>query len=196
MTPPPNSFSPGVQRPESCAVATSEPGAVLLPGQDRHAEDRHVELLHVPVAGRECKLAQSADEGARPSLVSGMPGLDDDLLRWATAGELGGGLEHVCPGVRLHAANQADSAKHVKEAARTALAGLDLEAHGSISSVRAELELPKLRVTPGGREAKALFPALRAYLNRRSYVNCGELFGVGGEAAEGVVDGTLDWACE
>jgi hypothetical protein len=38
--------------------------------------------------------------------------------------------------------------------------------------------------------------ALRAYLDRRGYVKCGELFGVGGGAAEGVVDGTLNWACE
>jgi len=45
-------------------------------------------------------------------------------------------------------------------------------------------------------EVQLVNTLLRAYLDRRGYVKCGELFGVGGGPAEGVVDGTLNWACE
>jgi hypothetical protein len=54
----------------------------------------------------------------------------------------------------------------------------------------------ELDADPARERAERLPLALRAYLNRRGYVNRGELFGVGGDPAEGVVDGTLDWACE
>jgi hypothetical protein len=62
--------------------------------------------------------------------------------------------------------------------------------------------LPDIRPAFARVEAQASAPTraklvgLRAYLDRRDYVNRGELFGVGGNLAEGIVDGTLDWACE
>jgi hypothetical protein len=49
-------------------------------------------------------------------------------------------------------------------------------------------------LSPCAEEDSNLHP-LRAYLDRRGYVNRGELFGVGGHRAEEVVDGTLDRTC-
>src|SRR5215212_3129569 len=58
----------------------------------------------------------------------------------------------------------------------------------------------RLSVVPSTRlagvRALSRSKGLRAYLNGRGYVKRGEFFGVGGGPAEGVVDGTLDWACD
>ncbi|MCA1699425.1 MAG: hypothetical protein LC790_11240, partial [Actinobacteria bacterium] len=55
--------------------------------------------------------------------------------------------------------------------------------------------VPDRPLGPGGYLDEVRSGDLRAYLDRRVYVNLGELFGVGGEPAEGVVDGTFNWAC-